>query len=163
MFEIGAKVQVLKKGVLFPARANNLYNLYNHHNSLDEIPQKTIWQLERSYFKKPISEIWKETKTYFKKIGKSEEIKKAEEKPRHKMALVFRWYFSYSSQVAFAGDLEHKVNFQVHTGPALGAFNRWVKGTKLESWRNRHVDKIGIKLMEATATLLEGTLQKMQG
>ena len=29
MFEIGAKVQVLKRGVFFPARANKLYMLYN--------------------------------------------------------------------------------------------------------------------------------------
>jgi trans-AT polyketide synthase/acyltransferase/oxidoreductase domain-containing protein len=162
MFEIGARVQVLKKGVLFPARANKLYNLYNHYNSLEEIPQKTISQLERNYFKKPISEIWQETKTYFIKTGREEEIKKAETTPRHKMALIFRWYFGYSSRMAFAGDMEHKVNFQIHTGPALGAFNQWVKGTKLESWRNRHVDQIGKKLMEATAGQLEGMLKSLQ-
>ena len=40
MFEIGAKVQVLKKGVFFPARANKLYMLYTQYNSLDEIPEK---------------------------------------------------------------------------------------------------------------------------
>ena len=74
------------------------------------------------------------------------------------MALVFRWYFGYSNTLAFKGDINDKVNFQVHTGPALGAFNQWVKGTALESWRNRHVDKIGIMLMEGAAELLEKTL-----
>ncbi|MEM0939181.1 MAG: ACP S-malonyltransferase [Bacteroidota bacterium] len=161
MFEIGARVQVLKKGVLFPARANKLYSLYNQYNALEEIPEKTIIQLERNYFKKSLAEIWEETKTYFRKIGKPEEITKAEQTPRHKMALVFRWYFGYSSRVAFAGDMDHKVNYQVHTGPALGAFNQWVKGTELESWRNRHVDKIGKKLMEATAELLEATMAQL--
>ncbi len=63
--------------------------------------------------------------------------------------------------MAFAGDLEHKVNFQIHTGPALGAFNQWVKGTNLESWRNRHVDEIGLKLMEETADLLQNRLKEM--
>lgn len=158
MFEIGAKVQVLKKGVLFPARANKLYNLYNQYSSLEEIPEKTRQQLERNYFKKPISSIWEETKEFFIKLGKTNEITKAEKVPKHKMALVFRWYFGFSSRSAFAGDMENKVNFQIHTGPALGAFNQWVKGTDLESWRNRHVDLIGKKLMESTAELLENTL-----
>ncbi len=40
MFEIGAKVQVLKKGVFFPARAGKLFMLYNHYNALEEIPEK---------------------------------------------------------------------------------------------------------------------------
>ena len=44
------------------------------------------------------------------------------------MALVFRWYFGYTSRIAFEGDIKNKVNFQVHTGPALGAFNQWTKG-----------------------------------
>lgn len=161
MFEIGAKVQVLRKGLLFPARANKLYNLYHQYNSLEEIPAKTIAQLERSYFKKPLSDIWQETKAYMQRIGKTTEIEKAERTPRHKMALVFRWYFGYSSRMAFSGDLNHKVDFQIHTGPALGAFNQWVKGTPLESWRHRHVDDIGQKIMEGTADMLQHTLHKI--
>jgi trans-AT polyketide synthase/acyltransferase/oxidoreductase domain-containing protein len=161
MFEIGAKVQVLRKGVLFPARANKLYNLYNHYSALEEIPTKTIAQLEKNYFKKPISEIWAETKNYFIKNGQKAEIKKAEKNAKHKMALVFRWYFGYSSRLAFAGDMDNKVNFQIHTGPSLGAFNQWVKGTPLESWRNRHVEQIGIRLMEETGKLFQNSLEKI--
>ncbi len=70
------------------------------------------------------------------------------------MALVFRWYFLYSTRLAFAGDSRYRVDFQIHTGPALGAFNQWVKGTALESWRNRHVHEIAEKLMHDTAELL---------
>jgi len=158
MFEIGAKVQVLKKGVLFPARANKLYSLYNQYASLEEIPEKTIQQLEKTCFKKPIDVIWEETKTYFGNKGEKTIIEKAERDPKNKMALIFRWYFGYSSKLAFEGNMNEKVNFQVHTGPALGAFNQWVKGTELESWRHRHADKIGIKLMEGAAQLLEKTL-----
>ncbi|PYV42946.1 MAG: hypothetical protein DMG06_12350 [Acidobacteria bacterium] len=44
-------------------------------------------------------------------------------------------------------------------GPALGAFNQWVKGTELESWRPRHVDQIAEKLMKETAILLSESLQ----
>lgn len=157
MFEIGAKIQVLKKGVLFPARANKLYALYQRYDSLDEIPQKTIAQLEGTYFKKNIPQIWEETKQYFIRKGQQEEVTESEQNPRKKMALVFRWYFSYSNQLAFEGNADEKVNFQIHTGPALGAFNQWVKGTEWENWRNRHADAIGIRLMEDAAVLLEKT------
>ncbi|ASZ12602.1 ACP S-malonyltransferase [Chitinophaga pendula] len=157
MFEIGAKVQVLKKGVLFAARANKLYALYNQYNALEEIPEKTIVQLERNYFNKTIAEIWEEVKIYFRSVGAAAEITKAEQLPKNKMALVFRWYFGHTNRLAFEGNIENKVNFQIHTGSALGAFNQWVKGTELENWRNRHVDKIGINIMEGAAQLLERT------
>ena len=161
MFEIGAKVQVLRKGVLFPARANKLYKLYNQYDSLESIPAKTIQQIEKNYLKKPLTQVWEETKTHLQETGRAVEIQKATQNPRHKMALVFRRYFGYSSRMAFAGDTEHKVNFQIHTGPSLGAFNQWVKGTILENWRNRHADEIGIKLMNETAELLQYTLKNM--
>jgi trans-AT polyketide synthase/acyltransferase/oxidoreductase domain-containing protein len=160
-FELGSKVQVLKKGVLFPVRANKLYNLYSQYASLDEIPERTRLQLEKNYFKKSISEIWEETKSYFEKRGRHDEIEKAEKRPKHKMALIFRWYFSFSNRIALQGDVTHKVDFQVHTGPALGAFNQWVKGTDLESWKNRHVDQIGIKLMDSAGVLLTKALDEI--
>src|SRR6185437_11150255 len=36
MFEIGAKVQVAKRGLFFPARASKLYELYQRYASVDE-------------------------------------------------------------------------------------------------------------------------------
>ena len=157
MFEIGAKVQVLKKGVLFAARANKLYALYNQHAGLEEIPEKTLMQLEKTYFNKPITAIWEEVKTYFNRIEQPAEISKAEQNPKNKMALIFRWYFGYTNNLAFEGNMENKVNFQIHTGSALGAFNQWVKGTPLESWKKRHVDEIGVSIMEGAAKMLEET------
>lgn len=161
MFEIGAQVQVLRKGVLFPARANKLYQLYTQYASLNDLPAKIQEQLEKNYFQKPIAEVWRETKSHFEQKGKPDEITKAELSPKYKMALVFRWYFGYSSRVAFQGDVKHKINFQIHTGPSLGAFNQWVKDTPLARWRNRHVDEIGIKLMEETAQLLRVMLSRI--
>jgi trans-AT polyketide synthase, acyltransferase and oxidoreductase domains len=155
MFEIGARVQVLKLGVFFPARANKLFMLYNHYNSLEEIPANIKKQLENKYFKKSFQEIWEETKEFFHKREDLATLEKAENNPKHKMALIFRWYFGYSSRIAAAGDKKNQIDFQVHTGPALGAFNQWVKGTVLEQWKNRHVDKIGEKLMNETVQLLE--------
>jgi len=53
-----------------------------------------------------------------------------------------------------SGNEENKVDYQVHSGPALGSFNQWVKGTNIENWRNRHVDEIAIKLMNETTEIL---------
>jgi trans-AT polyketide synthase/acyltransferase/oxidoreductase domain-containing protein len=161
MFEFGAKVQVLKKGVLFPARANKLYELYKQYDSLNDIPPKVFERLEKNYFKKSIDEIWSETKQYLKTNGNESEISKAEQNQKYKMGLVFRWYFGYSTQKAFRGNPDFKVDFQVHTGPSLGAFNQWVKGTKYEKWQNRHVDIIAVKLMKETALLLEKRLKEI--
>jgi trans-AT polyketide synthase/acyltransferase/oxidoreductase domain-containing protein len=154
MFEIGARVQVLKKGLFFPARANKLYELYRQFNSLDELDPKTRQQLQERYFKRSFEEVFEEVKTYQPR----DEIEQAERNPKHKLALVFKWYFGYSTRAAMQGVQDDKVNFQIHCGPALGAFNQWAKGTALESWRNRHVDEIAIALMKETAALLSNRL-----
>lgn len=154
MFEIGAKVQVLKKGVFFPARANKLYMLYTHYGSLEEIPEPIRKQIEEKYFKKSFKAIWEEIRKDYIIKNRHEEFRKTEENAKSKMALTFRWYFKYSSQITFIGNEENRVDYQVHTGPALGAFNQWVKGTALENWKNRHVDKIAEMIMTETAQLL---------
>ncbi|OEV07375.1 ACP S-malonyltransferase [Streptomyces nanshensis] len=151
MFEMGARVQVLRKGVFFPTRANKLYALYQHHDGLDDLPTKTRALLERSYFHRTFDEIWTEVREHYRAKGQPEVTDKAERQPKVKMALVFRWYFAYSARLALTGQDGDKVNFQIHTGPALGAFNQWVKGTACESWRARHADAIGLMLMEGAA------------
>jgi trans-AT polyketide synthase/acyltransferase/oxidoreductase domain-containing protein len=161
MFEMGAKVQVLKKGVFFPARANKLFSLYSNYNSLDELPEKVKNQLQTSFFKKTFNQIWDETKDYLNRQGLSGEIAKAEANPKQKMALVFRWYFGYSTNVSFNPAGEDRVNCQVHTGPALGAFNQWVKGSALESWTKRHADEIGQKMMTEAALHLSDRLHAL--
>jgi len=150
MFELGAKVQVLKKGLFFPTRANKLYELYRQYNSLDEINEKTKEQIQEKYFNRSFIEVYDDIKAFYP----PHEIEKAERNPKHKMALIFRWYFGYSSRLALQGDEAHRVDYQIHCGPALGAFNQWVKGTPLENWRNRHVDEIAVKIMTATAVLI---------
>jgi trans-AT polyketide synthase/acyltransferase/oxidoreductase domain-containing protein len=162
MFEIGAKIQVFRKGLFFPARANKLYDLYRTYNSLDEIDGNTKRQIEEKYFRKSFSEVWSETKAYCEK-NKPDEIAKAEQNPKHKMALIFRWYFVNTSRLALAGDVNQKVDFQIHCGPALGAFNQWVRGTRFERWQERHVDEIGKHLMAETARYLEQRLRTLLG
>ncbi|MFI8356844.1 ACP S-malonyltransferase [Streptomyces cyaneofuscatus] len=162
MFEIGAQVQVLKRGVFFPARARKLHELYRRHESLEEIDPETRALIEQRYFRRTLDDVWQETKEYFAR-REPKELEKAEQNPKHRMALVFRWYFGHSQRAAMAGSADNRVDFQVHCGPALGAFNQWVKGTPLENWRERHVDEIGTRLMEAAARQLNATLVQEAG
>ncbi len=159
MFELGAKVQVVRKGLFFPARANKLYDLYRHCNSLDEIDDKTREQIQDKYFHRSFEEVYAETKAYYSQVM-PREIEKAERNPKHKMALVLKWYFVHSMRLAMRGSAEQKVDYQIHCGPAMGAFNQWVKGTALENWHNRHVDEIADKLMRETAELLNQRCQE---
>ncbi len=159
MFEAGSKIQVLRKGVFFPARANKLYEIYRRYNSLDEIDKLTMTQIQEKYFKRSFEKVYEEVKSH----APTHEIEKAEKNPKHKMALIFRWYFAYSTRLALSGSEESIVDYQVHCGPALGAFNQWVKGTELEYWGNRHVDEIGKKLMVDTAQLMNNTFRSLFG
>ncbi|PZF71887.1 ACP S-malonyltransferase [Taibaiella soli] len=150
MFEIGARVQVVRKGTFFPGRANKLYELYRNHNSLEEIDADTRAQIQQRYFKRSFDEVYEDVKAYYS----SDEIAVAEKNPKQKMAYIFRWYFGYSNALALKGNETGKPDFQIHCGPALGAFNRWVKNTPLENWQNRHVDEIAEIMMTETAKLL---------
>ncbi|CAH9066896.1 Polyketide biosynthesis protein BaeE [Pseudoalteromonas holothuriae] len=153
MFELGAKVQVLRRGVFFPGRAKKLHELWSRLNSLDEIDANTRKLIEEKYFRRSFNDVYAETKQFYLKVNPAE-IDKAETNPKHKMALIFKWYFVNSTRLALSGGETQKVDFQIHTGPAMGAFNHWAKGTDFEQWRNRHVDHIGVKLMDEAADYL---------
>jgi trans-AT polyketide synthase/acyltransferase/oxidoreductase domain-containing protein len=157
MLELGARVQVVRKGTLFAARANRLYQLYKQHRSLDELDATTRRSLERDCFGRSLDEVWAGTRDYLAEHNPAE-LARAGRDPHRRMALVFRWYFRYSTEAALHGDPAEQVNYQVHCGPAMGAFNRWVKGTDLADWRARHVDVIAERLMAGAATVLAGAL-----
>lgn len=161
MFELGAQVQVLKKGTFFPARANKLYMLYSHYDSWQAIPAKLRDQIESRYFQRSFEQVWQEVCAYQTRKGRHETVQKAQSNLKHQLALVFRWYFGYTSRLALSGDERNRADFQIHTGPAMGAFNQWVKGSELQSWRNRHVDRIAEKLMNGTAELLDGQIRNL--
>uniref|UniRef100_A0A2Z2H198 [acyl-carrier-protein] S-malonyltransferase n=1 Tax=Herpetosiphon sp. B060 TaxID=2002978 RepID=A0A2Z2H198_9CHLR len=146
----GSKTQVLKKGVFFHVRANRLYDISRFYENLEQLDQTVRQQIEEKYFKRTLADIWRELCT----TTASQIIERAERNPRQKLALTFKWYFDQSIQWAIHGDLSRKVDFQIACGPALGAFNQWVKGTPLERWQARHVDTIADSLMHGTADYL---------
>ncbi len=149
MFELGAKIQVMKKAVFFPVRANKLYDLWRNYDSLEHIDTAIRKEIQDKYFRRSFDDVYQETKVYLQAFPA--EIAKAERNPKVKMALIFRWYFGYTMRLALDGSENQRVDYQVHTGPALGAFNQWIKGSELEDWHNRHVDIIADTLMQATA------------
>lgn len=161
-FESGANVQVLKRGVFFPMRAAKLYELYQRYDSLDQIDPKTRKQVEDKYFGRSFEDVWGETRAFYL-ANNPRKIEEAEKNPKRKMALVFKWYFAHSSRLALEGSNQQRVDYQVHCGPALGAFNRWVKGTNLELWRNRHVADIAERIMTATAQLVTNRVAAWSG
>jgi trans-AT polyketide synthase/acyltransferase/oxidoreductase domain-containing protein len=154
MFEIGAKVQVLKRGVLFPSRANKLYDLYRRYDSLEQIDPATRAMIEQKYFRRSFDDVWAETKRFYAGVAPAE-VEKAEQNPKQKMAMIFRWYFVHTNRLALDGKTDDKLDFQIHCGPAMGAFNQWVKGTPYADWRKRHVDEIARLLMEGAARVVE--------
>ncbi len=162
MFEMGVKVQVLKRGTLFPMRANKLYELYRHYDGLEAIPLDERTHLEKTLFRCSLEEIWRFTQEFFKQRDPAQ-IDKAKRDPKHRMALVFRWYLGQSSHWANQGMADRQMDFQVWSGPAMGAFNEWTKGTFLESPENRRVATIGLNIMYGAAVVTRAAMLRSQG
>ncbi|WP_406284360.1 ACP S-malonyltransferase [Streptomyces sp. NBC_00209] len=154
MFELGAQVQVLRKGTLFAARGNKLRKLYQQAESMEALDPGVRRSIEESCFRRGLDEVWELTRRHYLDTGRPHLVEQAERSPRQRMALVFRWYFAHSTRAALAGEAAERVNFQIHTGPAIGAFNRCVRGTALEDWRHRDVDAVAAYLMEGAADIL---------
>jgi trans-AT polyketide synthase/acyltransferase/oxidoreductase domain-containing protein len=162
MFEMGVKVQVLKRGTLFAMRATKLYELYRAHESLDRLPETDRANLEKTIFRAPVAQIWQQTKEFFEQRDPSR-IERAERDPKQKMALVFRWYLGMSSQWANQGDPARTVDYQIWCGPAMAAFNDWVRGTFLEHPENRRVATVALNILYGAAVLTRGRMASMQG
>jgi trans-AT polyketide synthase/acyltransferase/oxidoreductase domain-containing protein len=65
MFEMGVKVQVLKRGTLFAMRAAKLYEIYRSHPGLEAIPAAERVRLEKELFRAPLDAIWSETRSFW--------------------------------------------------------------------------------------------------
>jgi PfaD family protein len=152
MFEMGVKVQVLKRGTMFSVRARKLYDLYRAYETLDALPAAERQTIERDYLKCSIEQEWAQTRAFFE--GRDpRQIERAERDPRHKMALVFRSYLGRSSGWANSGEPTRKVDYQIWCGPAMGAFNEWARGSFLENPEERRVETLALNLMLGAAVL----------
>ena len=162
MFEMGVKVQVLRKGMFFPQRATRLYELYQAYNSLEDIPAVEREKLEKETFRRPLGEVWDLCATFFRERD-PRELAAAERDAHHRMALVFRWYLGLSSHWPIAGDAARRLDYQIWCGPAMGAFNEWTRGTALEQPANRNVANVALNLMYGAALFTRINQLRMQG
>ncbi len=162
MFELGVKVQVLKRGTMFPLKSAKLYNLYNRYGGLDDLPEMQQKILERDFFRCSLDEEWEQTKGFFAHYD-PKQIARAENDSKHKMALVFRSYLGRSSAWSIRGDQSRKIDFQIWCGPAIGAFNEWAKGSFLEKPENRKTVTVAMNLLLGAAILTRINWLTVQG
>ena len=150
MFEMGAKVEVIKKKTMYAQNAQKLYEYYVKYPSFDAIPAADRDRIEKKILRDSFDNIWRGTKEYFSRVDPSK-IPQAEKNPKLKMALVFRWYLGNSSRWAVQGNPDRKFDMQIWCGQSMGAFNLWVKGTPLEKAENRHVGEVANLLLNSCA------------
>jgi len=162
MFEMGVKLQVLKRGTMFPMRAQKLYELYRNYDSIEHIPKAEKEKLEKQIFRKSIAEVWEGTAAYLSQKN-PEKLGKAVNNPKLKMALIFRWYLGLSSRWSSTGEKGREVDYQIWCGPAMGGFNDWVRGSYLSEPNQRHVVDVANQIMKGTAFLYRIHSSKIQG
>jgi trans-AT polyketide synthase, acyltransferase and oxidoreductase domains len=162
MFELGAKVQVLKRGTMFAMRAVKLYELYRGFESYDAIPAPVRTTIERDMLRSSFETAWQRTREYFATRDHSQ-IQRAEQDQRHKMALVFRSYLGQASLWAKTGLADRKIDYQIWCGPAMGAFNAWVRGSFMEAVDERRVRPMAMNLLYGAARLMRIQWLRSQG
>lgn len=150
MFELGVRVQVLKRGTLFASRAARLYEAYVRYESLDAIPAGERRRIESEILHASLAQAWASTE-HFWRTRDASQLGRAERDPKHKMALLFRSYLGLSSKWAITGEAERLSDFQIWCGPAMGAFNRWTEGSFLAAPAERGVVQIALNLLEGAA------------
>lgn len=162
MFEMGVKVQVLKRGTMFAMRAAKLYEVYRACEAIEQIPAADRASLEKNLFRAPLETIWDQTQAYFRDRDPGQ-LARASKDPKHKMALVFRWYLGQSSHWANAGEPSRGVDYQIWCGPAMAAFNEWARGSSLEHPENRRVVVVALNILYGAAVLSRARSLASQG
>jgi len=162
MFEMGVKLQVLKRGTMFPMRAHRLYDLYLAHGGLEDIPADERKNLESTIFRTSLDDVWTETRRFWEQRDPAQ-VERAGRDPKHRMALVFRWYLGMSSRWANRGEPGREIDYQVWCGPAMGAFNEWVRGSCLEPWEGRRVVSVALNMLHGAAVMIRANALRSQG
>jgi len=152
MFEMGGRVQVLKRGTMYPQRAQRLFELYKTYPSFDAIPAPERKKVETQILRRPFAEVWEETERYWL-ARQPEEAERARIDGKHRMALCFRWYLGMSSRWARMGEGTRQADFQIWCGPAIGGLNRWTQDTTLAQAENRDAPTLARALLIGAAVL----------
>lgn len=162
MFELGVRLQVLRRGTMFAARAQQLYDVYVSYDSLEEIPDEVRARLERNVLRGTVDDVWTATRRYWRDRD-PEQLDRAERDPKHRMALLFRSYLGRSSRWAMTGERDRRTDYQIWCGPAMGAFNRWTKDSFLGRPENRSAVQIALNLLEGAAVVTRAQQLRSHG
>ena len=162
MFEMGVKVQVLKRGTMFPMRASKLYETYQTCQGISDIPAADREWLEKNLFRSSLDDVWNQTCDYFSTRDPAQ-VERGNRDEKHKMALIFRWYLGQSSRWANSGEPTRKLDYQIWCGPAMGAFNEWTRGTFLSQPANRRVATVAYNLLHGAAVMQRLQVIRSQG
>jgi PfaD family protein len=152
LFAVGAEVQVLRRGSSYAAVARRLAAIYRTYDSLEAIPSEVVRRLEVEVFRAPLAEIWEETATYLG--GRSPaQLARVCADPKQRLCGVFRWYLAKTARWARDGEAERRRDYQVWTSPAIGAFNAWVAGSRLEAPEGRRIADVAEALLRGAAVV----------
>jgi trans-AT polyketide synthase/acyltransferase/oxidoreductase domain-containing protein len=141
IYDPGRMIQVVKKGSLFKARADKLYRICQSGEGIKAIDQGTKEQLETRYFGKKIEEIIQEI--LLEDVG---------EHPQEQLVLLYKWYLKKAMEWAIEGNDDKQTDYCIMCGCSIGSFNEMVKGTELESWKNRTIESVSKKRMNDAVT-----------
>ena len=83
----------------------------------------------------------------------AQQIERANNNPKRKMALISRWYFGISSRWSNAGEQGREMDYQIWCGPSIGPFNDWTRDTYLSDPANRRVVDVAFHLFTGAAFL----------
>jgi trans-AT polyketide synthase/acyltransferase/oxidoreductase domain-containing protein len=158
MFEMGVQVQVLRRGTRFAANAAQLDRWYREHGGIEDLPADDRRRLQTQILRRDIDSVWRDTTAYLEHNGQT-----AHHDPKQRMALIFRWYLANAWRWATVGAPERAPDYQIWCGPAMGAFNDWVRGTALAPLAARHVADVAEHLLRGAAVHTRATQLRHAG
>jgi PfaD family protein len=147
---------------MFAMRAGKLYDLYRTYDCYEAIPPQVRAMVERDILRTGFEQAWHQTADYFRKRD-PHQIERADQNPKHKMALVFRSYLGLASLWAKHGNTDRQIDYQIWCGPAMGAFNAWAKHSCLENIDRRYVTDMAMNLMYGASGLMRCQWLRHQG
>lgn len=162
MFEMGVNVQVLKRGSLFPMRAQKLYSVYRKYGALEDLPDPVRTELEEKILQNSLEDVWLECVQFFRERD-PDQLERARQNPKKKMALIFRWYLGLATYWGIQGTPDRRLDYQIWCGPSMGAFNNWFHGSDLEDPSNRSAVVIADRLMTGASRLFRLRSLQTQG
>ncbi|KJK59192.1 hypothetical protein UK12_05775 [Saccharothrix sp. ST-888] len=161
-FELGARVRVVRRGTLFPARANRLLRLYRTHRAYGDIDSRTRRHIESAVLGRPFEELCEGLCAELRAAGRP-----VPDGPRRRMALAFRWYLEESARWAIRAEPGRSADYQLRCGPELAEFNRaasapGASGSAPSGGPDRSVAGIADWIMSGAAELLARGLHGAQ-